>query len=146
MSEELAYIAGLLDADGCFYANSYLRKGRNCTSLTVRIQVTNTYLPVLEWVREIVGAGHISSYNDNNSSHKVVYAWILNGHSPIEQFLQGVLPYLIIKKEQAELMLAYVQGRIDKGSERRPSIDNEDQELITMIQSLNRRGVVLSAN
>ena len=96
---QLAYIAGLLDGEGCIKTTG---KGY------LQIDIGNTYEDALQFVKSILG-GYIYTikapmqvYQGAIIHRKVYYRWVLCGKGAAE-VLALLLPYLIIKKEQAVL-------------------------------------------
>lgn len=90
MDTDDAYTAGLLDGDGSI--GLYLRS----TYIQVQVHITLQDLETLEWVQSLYG-GTIQKMPTIN-------AW-----RPSDRvgFLCKILPYLRIKKAQAELVLEY---------------------------------------
>ena len=59
---ELGYIAGMIDGDGWIGVRYEFRDNPNLKHKEVyypQIMVTNTNLPMLEWLMEKIGMGHI---------------------------------------------------------------------------------------
>lgn len=96
---DAAYIAGFLDGEGCI--SIYRRKN----SYAAKVSFTNTYLPVIEHIGTLIGAGSYKSKSRASSvRHKVAYDMVVNSDFAAN-LLKQLLPYLIIKKEQARLAI-----------------------------------------
>ena len=94
--KELAYIAGFIDGEGCIQANS---SGR------LVVQVGNTVKAPLQLIQDIFG-GSVRLYaRDKKEEHKPVYRYAI-GSLPAIKMLTMLLPYLIVKREQAVLGIA----------------------------------------
>lgn len=91
--ERLAYYAGYLDGEGCWYA---------CPFGRVRLQCTNTFPYTLIALSEEFG-GTISRRNTVAGSRSV-YEWAITGEKAI-QATQRLIPYLHEKRQQALLCI-----------------------------------------
>lgn len=114
---ELAYLAGLLDGEGCFSINDKRKSPRKSKGLrkprkeyigqinfTTQVSICNCNLEVLNWCKEKFG-GLISIAKKPGKPHwDIKKAWVMPcGQS--KEIIQCILPYLIIKKNQAILMI-----------------------------------------
>ncbi len=107
------YIAGFLDADGSFallknkvfdnrWGNSYIQhKGYVAVSLT--------YYPTLKKLQDQYG-GYLM-FNKHASGKKPCWQWKLSKRDNVIILLNDVLPFLEEKKEQAQLLLEYLEWR-----------------------------------
>lgn len=114
---QLAYFAGLLDGEGCLHVcdkKKCKRKSRGIrktsriwrdrVNFSTALTIANCNLEVLEWLVENFG-GFIQTHKKKFKEH---WDWKRTWHiRPIQIYpiLKLVLPYLIIKKKQAILML-----------------------------------------
>ena len=92
--EQIAYIAGLIDGEGSINIS---KKGGRYFWLTVDIGTTDKRL--LAWLLENIG-GHVRVSTKANPKHKTGYHWTLCSKQA-KKLLQLILPFLIIKKEEA---------------------------------------------
>jgi len=124
---DIAYIAGLFDGEGCVSVVSGIRKrpGRKNDKLrnehSLHVSISNQHIPTLTYIKNATGLGNI--YRD--AKDRINFKWIVDCVRAME-FLKVLLPYLKIKKPQAELaiklqtLLSYRNmtlentGRIDK--------------------------------
>lgn len=90
------YIAGLFDAEGCLYLKAVTRQDKSVNYKFVYIKITqkNDY-KLLDAIKVFTGHG--------NTSDKT--SWIVNRIDFAKYDLNKILPYLIVKKEQAELCI-----------------------------------------
>jgi hypothetical protein len=91
----LSYIAGFLDGEGCFQAPR-----ESC----LRIQCSNTYRPVLEWILNIFGGSITDRIDRRKASYKPLFVWYVDNRKAVE-CCKVLLPYLKEKKEQATLII-----------------------------------------
>jgi intein/homing endonuclease len=96
---ELAYLAGLIDGEGCIRIEKSGGRYRE-TPHTPTVCVTNANPTLIMWVYNKFG-GHL--YLKKNRTCWDIY-WL--GKKAVE-ILKEVYPYLIAKKEQTELVFAY---------------------------------------
>lgn len=109
---DLAYIAGLFDGEGCvLVAKAARTNGKQYYTLLTNI--SNKDLRCLRFSQERFG-GRI---NVQRSSQ--VGRWALTSNRAA-RFLKAILPYLVIKKDQAEKAIEYQAWRCARqGSETR---------------------------
>lgn len=115
--EQLIYFAGLFDGEGSVLIKKFPAKGCNhnpCYQLC--LCVSNTYLPILSVLKE-----HGWFFNKKNiSGVKRAKQAVIRG-KPARDVLVSMLPYLVIKKEQAFLALDF-QDHVDSFQHRRGGI------------------------
>lgn len=100
-----AYFAGLFDGEGCISINKinkYKRPG-----FQLRISITNTNKEVLQNVLNIYGG---KLYERNRDNARTYYDWVAVSKQCIK-ILELWLPFLIIKKKQAEVALEFQKNR-----------------------------------
>lgn len=112
---DLAYIAGLLDGEGCIHIGAMTTK-RGSLSYALTVNVANTFYPVLEFVRDRLG-GVISP--QRKDFYQLIWCSKL-----AQEVLLLLLPYLIIKRELAELSICF-QDIINSKQDRCPLSDVE---------------------
>jgi hypothetical protein len=100
------YLAGLIDGKGCisiFIHNS--RPGRFTTNLEISIYQADERL--MKWLTFHYGGRY---YPDNkDGATRPSYTWFPPRGKDRELFLLSIIPYLILKKEQALLALEYLR-------------------------------------
>lgn len=69
---EAAYLAGLIDGEGSIVA---AKKRKSDGRITWRLQVVNTHLGVIEWVKTVTGTGGIITAKRRNIKHADLYIW-----------------------------------------------------------------------
>ena len=141
--EELAYLAGFFDGEGCITISRIRDKSG---SLILMISNTNETIIKLiaKWFK-----GDIMYIKQKDNRKE---AWTFKAYSQdAEIFLKAIYPYLLIKKEQAHIGLEYQKLIGTKGTRynkiRRliknkilPTILKLREELFKQIRFLNRRG------
>lgn len=97
----LAYLAGIIDADGYVTIQRSVHAGRPYFGAKVGIAGTSDephQLASLLW------GGKVSRYEPKNPAHKAQYQWSRSGKEAAA-ILASILPYLRIKRPHAELAL-----------------------------------------
>ena len=102
---DIAYIAGLFDGEGSIQITNYIHKGNGSQCWEVRCSLAQkeSYLPLL--MQFHFGGSVQRRYKGHNTRH-----WKASGRDTYE-FLKVVLPYLKVKRPQAELGIKF-QERI----------------------------------
>jgi len=138
--EELAYFAGVLDGEGSFSIGGSSRSHIHAT----QINVGNTDLRLLHWIVERFG-GNVHVERRHNPAHAKIWRWYSHVGN-LDQMIRAVLPYLVIKREQAELVLAYRKTLANgiAGYRKHPvlpeSVKQQRHELQSALHVLNKRG------
>lgn len=113
------YIAGLFDGEGHVSITVTQREGQTDPKLCVKL--TNTHLPVMEMFKEQYG-GTFYLQKKSEEHHLQVYQLSLNV-TESKKFLSEILPYLVIKKRQAEIALEFSSTIYRRG--RKPVTEEE---------------------
>ncbi len=105
----LAWAAGFFDGEGCVMIELSKEKGcRHGVRTSLHTTVTQTSLPCLQLFLEAFGGRIITSESRTPQGRRwaVQHRWVTRNEEAAE-FLQKVKPYLVVKKEQAEIALTY---------------------------------------
>jgi hypothetical protein len=131
MNEKAAYLAGIIDGEGTVYAQR-IRSGFN-----IRVYVVSTDVRLIRWLEQNFGGLVYSRQSKLHPEWKTKWEWVVD-KAGTTKVLSLVLPYLIIKREQAELGLAL---RHDIEARKGRNIDKAYRtELCEKISFLNQRG------
>jgi hypothetical protein len=122
-AETLAYMAGIIDGEGTVTVS-----GRG----QAQISVANTSNKLAGWM-ESKGFGLRKTRNIKGRPY---WNMVLGGYSIIEP-LKKLLPYLVIKRQQAELVIEYIDLRLSQGH--RFTLSARMEEIIREIRALNER-------
>jgi len=138
--EIYAYVAGFLDGEGSCYVVREKREGNlSGFRYSSHMEMTNTNLAVLSWIKGALGMGKITKER-RKEGHKPVYVLRF---LPDEQrtLLPKLLPYLIVKRRQAELLLQLLDLN-DRNNDYRYSRNRDElkHEIWMQIRQLNKRG------
>lgn len=107
--ENLAYIAGFIDGEGCLHIGKRKSGGIHKTNgYFIKITISNTNLSILEWIKSIYG-GHIQKIKKGGKC-KDGYQLHFNTQCAIN-LLDDIQPYLRIKIEQANILREFSELR-----------------------------------
>ncbi len=128
---ERAYLAGILDGEGCL--SVYTREKKY---ITPTVQISNTKRALLRWIQRRLG-GSIYAYAPRVGNRKQCYLWSCAGEKA-RNIVREARPYLVIKKKQADVLLT---TRRKNGSSRlTPEDVQHNLAVIRHIRELNHRG------
>jgi hypothetical protein len=133
---ELAYTAGMIDGEG------HIGLTTTKSSFLPTLVVTNTDERITDWLREHFG-GAVYHHLRTNGIHKPRHNWRLLGRHATE-LLALLQPYLVLKREQAQLAISYYAGHSSYhwGNRRLPTAEYQRRkELHEHLKRLNRRGL-----
>lgn len=142
---ELAYFAGIVDGEGCFYIGNYGKK----SFFQTYILVSSTDRILCDWLFTTFGGAVRESTPKQRAvnSKCPVYTWACTGDR-LTHLCECCLPYLVIKTEQARIMLemrsTYHSGLQYKigfqGVQHLPThIVEKRNSLMTQLRSQHRR-------
>lgn len=131
---DAAYLAGMMDGEG-----SIMLFERD-KSISLRVSCANTFKPVLDWIQQTTGVGSVRGGTpEKPDKHKRGFQWQTHSNLALV-VLEGIMPHLKIKKEQARIAIEVQKRNMAK------TIDREwGLEMCAKVKELNRRGPVLDA-
>lgn len=114
-----AYLAGLIDGEGCIcinktgrrISNDEIKVEDNKQALILRVIVTQKDGQVMDWLKGNFGGGVNLHYKGTNTGY--LHEWTLS-HEKAGEILKKILPFLVIKKRQAEIAIQF-QNRVTHG-------------------------------
>lgn len=103
-------LAAYMDGEGCIcVSNQYNRRRKVVSrSYNIYLAVGNTDVRLCQWLETHFG-GSTTTVQPRCRGYKIqklAFTWRLSGLA-IDRVLQGMLPYLVIKQEQAEIAIAF---------------------------------------
>lgn len=99
---DLAWAAGIVDGEGCILI--YEAHTKTGDTWVLRLIVTNTDMRMLDRLRVIFNCGNIAIQRRRDSRHKTAWRWEVSAKKA-EQVLSLIKPYLVNKRDQAEVGL-----------------------------------------
>jgi len=129
------YIAGLFDGEGWISLRPQSQK-RYLSSITIHIGIGMTNSIILKFHKKFGGYLNISPETEK---HKKCYKWSLGTKKQIKKFLTIIYPYLIVKKEQAKIMLKFIDLKTVSRRKRNSYLVYRALKYINKIRYLNGR-------
>lgn len=138
MSEKAkyGYLAGIIDGEGCITIGA--GKKETCINYNALVLVQNTSKKLIDWLQVNFG-GQVYLSKKETDKTKEAWMWRITKQKDIELLLLSVLPYLIIKREQAKVLLNFVR------LERTAPVESR-QKAYEQIRALNVRGKSVTTN
>ena len=98
----LAYLAGVIDSDGCIAISKYYdtKKPNRSPRYVVDLTVVNTSVRLMNWLVDNYG-GSYSKRRKHSESHKDTYSWKYTNSKAVT-LLALIKPYLVEKWDRAE--------------------------------------------
>ena len=138
---DAAYIAGLIDGDGCLTAS--VGKPRNSTVVNYKLIISMCDEATVQWLSRVTGIGFITGQQRvDRPSWKHLHRYECSGQQ-LNSLLEKLIPYLRLKKPQALLLQELgdlKKNKIGWGMDRQ--LDRQI-EISRQIQKMNFRGVKL---
>lgn len=97
-----AYIAGLFDGEGSV---GWYEKSRTLTVL-----VCNTNFKALKWLQDHISYGTVNIKYENRNDWQNMWEWKIHSRQHVREFLSLIRPYLIIKADQVDLLLSFLDA------------------------------------
>lgn len=126
----IEYIAGFLDGEGYIQINKARDKSHRGPRYFMHVSMCNVNRDVLDEIQKVTG-GTVRYYNNHfKRSNGCGYHYRLNmGQRLGYDFLKKVLPYLIVKREQAEIAIRFKESlRVHGGGTPRSDKELEFQD------------------
>lgn len=119
---ELAYIAGIIDGEGCITIN-HARNWQCLSGYTnmLQIKVAMTTYQVPYWLLDKCGG----SLREQPSKHKLIYVWTISSKQ-VADLLRQLLPYLKNTKAQAEIAIKFQEGMVAGGYKSAEYLENQE--------------------
>lgn len=139
---QIAYLAGIIDGEGSIYIGNFSHNPKTGAKYyQTNMEVTNSDLGLMNWLHNTFG-GRIYKYTEKQTPkcHRCeYYRWIVTGNC-LTHLCDLLLPYLICKKRQCEIMIKMRSTYSGKGNgpsfHGKQGIQPNSQELLDLRQSL----------
>lgn len=137
-NEILAYAAGIVDGEGHIsIVRNAAPQYRIGYMYRLTVGVTNTNVWLINWMQFQFG-GKIYQRCDKRPNRKTAWVWLVHQNGASE-FLKLILPYLLIKKPQAELAIQF-QSAKHPGKRHTPESKVIEQAQKILMTNYNRKG------
>jgi len=135
-----AYTAAFLDGEGGIQITRSTRKNREYSlALHPAVYFTNTNQEVIRTIRGWLCCGCVARRRQLRP-HKDMHVLTISGTRNVESLLKRLLPYLIVKRARAEIMIDYCESRLThyRSEDRRYS--DLELQLYTQLLVSNKKG------
>lgn len=134
---EKGYLAGIIDGEGTLRVMRSLQLW-----YAPFIQITNTNQALMDWLQQLLGEKGIGhTYHEKRSkqpNHKPKHVYNIAAVQGVKQILDQIAPLLVIKKEQAKLLLEFIAMKEEKADY---GVLPREKEIFEELKHLNTRGV-----
>jgi hypothetical protein len=137
---EAAYIAAFIDGEGTISIRAYKRKtvagGMRYNSV---VEMNNTDVGVMQYLRSLIGPARYYIHKQPEGNGKRCYRFTVP--SNVQRWLlETILPYLVIKKRQAEIVIEFLSLLGNKEYGKTDVNLGEREKLYQEAHNLNHRG------
>ena len=138
--KDAAYIAGIIDGEGCICIRSVTSRG--CSYFQSRLIIGTSSSSLAEYLTRVTGTGFRRTHSHAQKANwKPMFRWEL-GSLQATELLKQVLPYLQIKRVQAELFIELTELKL-KSKPGYRFAEERQLEIVERIQKLNQRGIIV---
>jgi hypothetical protein len=89
-SEETAWLAGIMDGEGCISWSDYKKRGKTTAHITIAMSDRD----IIYRIQKIVPEGRIHRVSKKTAGGKTMYHWRLNKREAVVDLLKKTLPWL----------------------------------------------------
>lgn len=126
---KLAYTAGIIDGEGCILLERRLSHNRY-RNYVLTVVVSNTSEWLVNWLHFNYGGG-ISAYQQKVPNRLLTWRWRIQADKA-RLFLEMLLPYLVLKRPQAEVAIQFQLSRGHrKRTDEEKAVDEAQRLLIS---------------
>lgn len=151
-SDELAYMAGIVDGEGCIGLKgerlSETKSGLTVKRAEARLEITNTDVRLIHWIVSHFG-GNSRPKKPANPKAKPAFSWACGGERA-HAILSRLMPYLVMKKAQAECLICFVElgsnRPTGRGAKLGADVNAARNSLVDRQHHLNRKGLAAVVN
>lgn len=115
-STTLAWLAGIWDGEGTFGIYRYPRV-TGAFTYCGRVTLSNTSIPMIDEIIRILEAldvtvGVYREEKQRKPNHKKAIHLTINRIDSVEKMCKAVLPYLVAKRDRADLLIRFLNSRL----------------------------------
>jgi len=138
----LAYTAGIIDGEGHIGLSPRKQQNRDGgeRSFGLRVDVGSTDEWLCQWLKMQYG-GSVICVPPKKPQHSPAWRWYISSKEAL-CFLELILPYLQLKRQQAEVGIAFQKEkrRNPRGRRLRPMESALEEAQYILLRKLNRKG------
>ncbi len=135
LQAEAAYLAGLVDGEGTITL-AHIHKGAN---RQLSVSITNTERQLLDWVKNVVGAGRITMKRPYSHKHMPGYTYAVANTQALD-LLRQIAPYLQTHKRlRAEMVLERYKALTPRNGRYSPELLAERERFVQAVLAITSR-------
>ena len=139
------YLAGLVDGEGYISLIPSYRKNVDKTYFVPVIKIASTNYQIIHLLQSELG-GYISKRTFKEINQKDAWCWEVKNKKPVLFVLEKIVNSLIIKKQNAELVIEFCKFPFGFAKELykntyNPVLITRSKEIYTQLRQLNHRGI-----
>lgn len=139
--DKLVYLAAILDGEGSVQIeiqSQSERFSRKTNYYSIRLLVTNTYKPLMDWLESNFG-GKLSARKDI-PNRKRCYKWNLCSFKAAE-LLKRCRPFMMEKRRHADLLIEFMETKPKGTWNLTPEIQERRKYLYEKLKKYNRKEI-----
>ena len=147
----LSWLAGFIDGEGTISITQRKPQPKYRTyhiTMVAFLSIANTHAETMLFIKtaldDLYGGsiGCFGKYEGKKHIHKEFYLLTISKQSQLLPILLDLLPFLIMKKTQAELVIKYLESRQSKSRVKHygSNYDETEHALCAEVITLNKRG------
>jgi hypothetical protein len=110
--DNIVYMAGLIDGEGCFYIAHKIKNMLKSTySPQFKIVLTNQ--EVIVWMADKLKRSYTHILGSSDTNQHETYIVRISDRIGLIKFIEQILPYLIVKKDIAQTILDFCKSRVN---------------------------------
>jgi len=126
---ELAYVAGLIDGEGTVSIRRMAGK-----KIKPHFRIANTSVTLMDWLSRVLNGPSTYIARSKTSAGVPMHQYTVQGLSNLPLY-EALLPYLVIKRPQMELVIEFSRLRLEQGWT--DPLNERQLKLISDIRALN---------
>jgi len=107
-----AYVAAMVDAEGGVFLSRttlHTSKGNPYYGYDLKVSIANISVRLMKWLVKHFGGEYRAKQQGRYGKH-ICYEWfVTGGYTKLEVFILGILPYMLIKRDQANVALQFIR-------------------------------------
>lgn len=136
---ELGWMCGIIDGEGCF---GIWKRGGERKDFKPGFRMANTSKELVDTFCKLLDnlscAYHITYYKPRSETTKEYWVVTIEGFKRLQKFLPLVKDFLVEKKQQANLINEWIEGRATKWH--RAEYSEKELEIVDILSKKNFRG------
>ena len=107
-----SYVAAMVDAEGGIFLSRttlYTSKGNPYYGYDLKVSIANISVRLMKWLVKNFGGEFRPKQMGKLGTHQCYEWFVSGGYNRLEWFILGILPYMLIKRDQANVALQFIR-------------------------------------